>query len=85
MKTKLKIIIEVEESLDQTSDLFLELFKKEKSVKIKNIFDADSEIFLKSMSGINSTTSFQTFQQAVRGELPEEPEETILELVMMKR
>lgn len=85
MKTKLIITIEVDESQKETTDLFLKI-RKNKKIKVSDIFDKDSEVFLKSMSVIKAKNYFININDFINGvKQTKHLDPTNLNLIMFKR
>lgn len=78
-KTKLVLTIEIEETFEDTNKLF-ELIRANSGVlKVKDVFNSESEIIVESITGINSVIIYHPF------DINEQPKDTAAKCIMHKR
>lgn len=84
MRTKLIVSIEINETMDETIDLFKMLYEKGEC-KVSDIFDPEQTVMMQEMGGINAVSGMPTLSYFINRKIPTEPEESNLKLIMFTR
>ncbi len=85
MRTKLVIIIEVDENLSDTEPLW-KAFQDKGELKVKEIFDPEQIVLVRELSDINAQRDYLCLQDLEKrnGELPD-PKQTYIKCQMVTR